>query len=208
MSTGAPWQDSPPSASGAWEISCAETDYQPARVEVFEQTGALWVDDPHAGRYPLDIYHWSLIDIHWRPVSDLSQQQQNQQTKHADTKTMKRKILLRHEATAIAAKNGLAGLYDLAQHQHMEKGIARGDEVIPTTGSSDPTTVAGFYFNPACGEGGIIMGTCGASEEEDGLEGVRYLFEAAEAAAAQATLLSELRGWHNQRLTAPPLPEA
>ena len=105
---------------------------------------------------------------------------------------MKREILLRHEATAIAAKNGLAGLYELAQHLHEEKAIKRGDAVIDMNCSDDPTTATGFYFNPACGEGGILTATVGASHQEDGLEGVRFLFGASEAAAAQAALLSEL----------------
>ena len=107
---------------------------------------------------------------------------------------MKREILLRHECSAIAAKNGLAGLFEFAEHLHEDKAIKRGDAVIDMVHSDDPTFATGFYFNPACGEGGIIMATVGASHQENGLEGVRFLFAPGEAAAAQAALLSELHG--------------
>ena len=106
---------------------------------------------------------------------------------------MKREILLHHEAIAIAAKNGLAGLPELAQHLHLEKFIQRDESVIDMNESDDPTSTTGFYFNPAAGEGGIITATVGASHQENGLEGVRFLFNPGEAAAAQAALLSELR---------------
>ena len=105
---------------------------------------------------------------------------------------MNRQILLRHEATAIAAKNGLAGLPELAQHLHLEKGARRGEVVINMDHSDDPTSTVGFYFSPAAGEGGIIMATAGASHEENGLEGCRFLFQSHGVAEAQRALLAEL----------------
>ena len=105
---------------------------------------------------------------------------------------MKREILLHHEATAIASQHGLGGLYELAQHLHMEKGCRRGDAVINMDSSDDPTSTVGFYFNPAAGEGGIIMAMAGASHDENGLEGCRFLFQSHEAAEAKQALLAEL----------------
>jgi hypothetical protein len=105
---------------------------------------------------------------------------------------MKREILLPHEATATAAKNGLAGLPELAKYLHLQKGIQRGDAVINMDHSDDPTSSVGFWFNPAAGEGGILMATAGASHEENVLEGVRFRFQAHEAAEARAALLAEL----------------
>ena len=106
---------------------------------------------------------------------------------------MKREILLHHEATAIASQHGLGGLYELAQHLHMEKGTRRGDAVINMDCSDDPTSTAGFYFNPAAGEGGIIMATVGASHDENGLEGVRFLFQSSEIEEAREALLHHIR---------------
>lgn len=114
---------------------------------------------------------------------------------------MKREILLNHECIAIAAKNGLAGLFEHTQYQHLEKGIQRGDATIDMDCSEEPTTANGFYFNPACGEGGVITATVGASHQENGLEGVRFLFSPNEAAAAQAALLSELRSMDTEAVT-------
>ena len=106
---------------------------------------------------------------------------------------MKREILIPYECAAIASQHGLGGLYDLAQHLHEEKGIKRGDAFITMIDAEYTTTATGFYFNPAAGEGGILMATVGASHQENGLEGVRFLFASSEVAAAQAALLSELR---------------
>ena len=106
---------------------------------------------------------------------------------------MKDEPLLPHECTALAAKNGLAGLQELAEHLHLQKGIKRGDAVINMNYSDDPTSVTGFYFNPAAGEGAIIRATSGLSHEENGLEGIRFVFQPGEAQEAQAALLQQLR---------------
>ena len=111
---------------------------------------------------------------------------------------MKREILLDHECTAIAAKNGLAGLRDYALYLHSEKMLRDLSEFF----SDSPTVTTAFYFNPACGEGGVITATAGASHEEDGLEGVRFLFQPHEAAEARAALLSELRSMDPEAVTA------
>ncbi|MBE7157223.1 MAG: hypothetical protein INR62_02085 [Rhodospirillales bacterium] len=66
---GTPWQTTPPTAPGPWQIACAETDYEPQPVRVFDQAGELWVDDPVVGSYPLDVYHYNLIDLRWRPAA-------------------------------------------------------------------------------------------------------------------------------------------
>ena len=110
---------------------------------------------------------------------------------------MKQEILLAHECTAIAAKNGLAGLREYALHLHSEKMLRDLSEFF----SGSPTRTTGFYFNPACGEGGVIMATAGASHEEDGLEGVRFLFNPADEAKARAAVLSELHAADEQAAT-------
>ncbi len=65
---GTTWQKAPPTGAGVWEVRCAETNQEPNAVRVFEQSGALWVDDPALGPCPLDRYHGGLIDVRWQPV--------------------------------------------------------------------------------------------------------------------------------------------
>ena len=101
---------------------------------------------------------------------------------------MKREILLSYECTAIAAKNGLAGLHEFALSLHSEKMCRDLSEFF----SESPTIVTGFYFNPACGECGVIAAIAGQSHEEDGLEGCRFFFQAHEVAEARAALMAEL----------------
>ena len=100
---------------------------------------------------------------------------------------MKREILLHHEAVAVAAKNGCAGLYELVQHEHEWIALQKGPEQVQL-----PSVEFAFFFNPAAGEGGIIQATCGASHEEDGLEGCRYTFSSERAHEARQALLAEL----------------
>lgn len=66
---GTPWQTAPPTTPGTWQIACDETDYEPQPVRVFDQAGELWVDDPVVGSYPLDVYHFNLIDLRWRQAA-------------------------------------------------------------------------------------------------------------------------------------------
>ena len=110
---------------------------------------------------------------------------------------MKREILLSYECTAIAAKNGLAGLRELALHQHSDKMLQNLSEFF----SGSPTFTKGFYFNPAGGECGVIFAVAGASHEEDGLEGVRFFFQPDEAAEAQKALLAELDQYEPENIT-------
>lgn len=62
-----PWSDQPPTTAGHYEIRCDETDYQPARVYVYDFKGELWVEDEHIGKNPLNHYHSNLINLQWRP---------------------------------------------------------------------------------------------------------------------------------------------
>lgn len=114
---------------------------------------------------------------------------------------MKRETLFNHQCIGIASQHGLGGLYELAQHLHLEKGIRRGDETIHMDCSDDPTSTSGFWFSPAAGECGVIVATAGASHEENGLEGVRFLFQPHEATEAQKALLAELSSHEPQNHT-------
>lgn len=107
---------------------------------------------------------------------------------------MKREVLLNHECLAIAAKNGLAGLHEYTHHEHLQKVLRSNHNYL-----DGPATVAkAFYFNPACGECGVIFATAGLGPEEDTLEGVRFHFEPSEAMEAEAALLKELRQYDEQ----------
>ena len=79
---------------------------------------------------------------------------------------MKREILLSHECTAIAAKNGLAGLHEYAQHLHLERVLAQ-EKYNYLDGPA--TVTKAFYYNPACGECGVIFATEGMGGECDRL---------------------------------------
>ena len=98
-----------------------------------------------------------------------------------------REILLHHEAIAIAAKNNVAGLYEYTKHEYDLISFRKAPEQMQL-----PSVAFAFFFNPACGEGGIIQATFGASEEEDGLEGILYRFHPAMAENAQREMLAEL----------------
>ena len=109
-----------------------------------------------------------------------------------------REILISHECAAIASKTGLGGLYECAQHMHVELSAQRGDEVINMDQSDLPTSAMGFYFNQAAGECGVLVATVGASREENGMEGTRFLFNPYEAKQALAALLAELSQYDEQ----------
>ena len=71
---GSPWQTTPPTEPGAWEVACGETGFEPHRVRVFypdptsrlRPLGVLWVECPDVGSNPVDVYHHNLMQTRWR----------------------------------------------------------------------------------------------------------------------------------------------
>ena len=66
---GSPWQSTPPTEPGAWEVACGETDFEPHRVRVFEQDGELCVECPDVGTNTVDVYHYNLMQTRWRKAA-------------------------------------------------------------------------------------------------------------------------------------------
>lgn len=66
---GSPWQATPPVEPGSWEVACAETDFEPHRVMVFEQAGELYVECRDVGTNTVDAYHRGLMETRWRKAS-------------------------------------------------------------------------------------------------------------------------------------------
>lgn len=58
-----------PTRPGNYTMYCAEANYEPTLVRVFEQNGSLMVDDPHIGNAPLADYHAGLTEIRWERLS-------------------------------------------------------------------------------------------------------------------------------------------
>ena len=63
-----PWQTTPPTEPGRWEMRCDETGQEPQAVTIFSRGGELWVRDLHVGTNPLAHYHYNLCSIQWRQI--------------------------------------------------------------------------------------------------------------------------------------------
>ena len=63
-----PWQTTPPTEPGRWEMRSDETEQEPHTVTIFSRAGELWVRDVNVGTNTLERYHFNLCSIRWRRV--------------------------------------------------------------------------------------------------------------------------------------------